>query len=137
MFLQILNSESITFTNFWTHQNFVDQSEIPSRIPSSVRILSRKLLNSSIGHIFSNSEFLWRFFNSRNFEIGILTRIPFFIEKAAEFNLFFHIFSSFGTFHHGWSRRFHPFSWTRDHRKVCYTIQKKWLYISFAVSYFY
>ena len=84
--------------------------------------------------------FIWRFLNSRNFEIGIQTRIPFVripSKKQLNLTLFFHIFSSFGTFYHGWSRRFHPFSWTRDHRKVCYTIHKKWLYISFAVSYFY
>ena len=124
MFLPILNSESII-----------------ARIPS-VRILLRKLLNSSFGYIFSNFEFLWRYLNSRNLKIGnqnsdknSVCRNS--IKKSAEFNSFFHIFFSFGTFYHGWSRRFHPFSWTRDHRKVCYTIHKKWLYISFAVSYFY
>ena len=80
MFLPILNSESII-----------------ARIPS-VRILSRKLLNSSFEHIFSNSEFFWRFLNSRNVKIGNQNSdknsvCQNSIEKSAEFNsLFSHFF---------------------------------------------
>ena len=160
------------FTHFWIPFKFI------WCFSASQNLANQSKISSSFGHIFSNSEFLLRFLNSQNFEIGIQSRSPFdpfwskrnsfqnldqnsicqySIKKVAEFQLwtykffwgflnsrnfeigiqtripfvrilskkqlnltlFFHIFSSFGTFYHGWSRRFHPFSWTRDHRKVC------------------
>ena len=64
---------------------FFDFSKIPSRI------LSRKLLNSSFGHIFSNSEYFWMFFEFSKFR-NQNSVCQNFIEKAAEFNPFFTFF---------------------------------------------